>query len=402
MLVEQLPTDGDLEALLAESVAHATSRERAAFDEIADAASGIVLVGAGGLGRRVLRGLAKVGITPLAMADNNSQAHGTRIDGVEVMAPAEAAQRFGAEAVFVVTIWGANSPHRFAHTRAQLQALGVQRISTFAPLLWKYPEQMLPHYCQELPHRAVEQGRDIREANALWADENSRREYHAQLRFRILGDFDGLPHPVEHPQYFPDDLFVYGPAEVFVDCGAYDGDTIKVLMARHGAAVSRIIALEPDPVNVVTLANYTASIAVPSGVVVLPLAAAATHGRTFIETTGTASSAITGADAAGATAIDCATLDEVLAGEMPTFIKMDIEGAEPDALSGAGMTIRRTRPVLAICVYHRQDHLWRLPLMMNEMCTDYRFFLRPHNEEGWDLVCYGVPVERLRSGADAQ
>jgi FkbM family methyltransferase len=397
VLVAPLPLDGALVDLLSESVARATERERTTFDVAAQHASGIVLMGAGGLGRRILRGLQRAGVTPLALADNNVKAQGTAIDGVAVLSPADAAARFGADAIFVVTIWGANSPHRFAHTRAQLQALGVKRVSSFSPLMWKYAAEMLPHYCQELPHRALEQAAAIRQGFALWADDASRREYLAQLRFRILADFDGLPHPVKHPQYFPDDLFAYGPNELFVDCGAYDGDTIKVLMARHGDAVSRVVALEPDPVNVATLTAYATTLDLPEGLDILPLAAAAERGRTYIETTGTASSALTGAATAGATAIDCAPLDELLVDEAVTFIKMDIEGAEPEALQGARATIRNTRPVLAICVYHRQDHLWRLPLMMREMCNDYRFFLRPHNEEGWDLVCYAIPAERLRA-----
>ena len=88
--------------------------------------------------------------------------------------------------------------------------------------------------------------------------------------------------------------------------------------------------------------------------------------------------------------------DELLEHEHPTFIKMDIEGAEPDALRGARATIARHRPILAVCVYHLQDHLWSIPLTLREMCGEYDFVLRPHNEEGWDLVCYGVPRERSR------
>jgi len=402
VLVEPQPHSVVLAALLEEAVAQATERERAAFDELARGTSGIVLMGAGGLGRRILRGLARAGVTPLALADNNGKVQGTTIDGVAVLSPADAAARYGADAIFVVTIWGANSPHRFAHTRAQLEALGVRKVSCFSPLMWTYAEEMLPHYCQDLPHLALAQASAIRNAYALWADDDSRGEYVAQLRFRVLADFDGLPHPVTHPQYFPDDLFTYGPAEVFVDCGAYDGDTIKVLMARHGDVVSRIVALEPDPVNVATLTAYVAGLGVPKGVEVLPLAAAAERGRTYIETTGTASSALTDATTEGATAIDCAPLDELLRDEAVTFIKMDIEGAEPEALQGARAVIRRRRPVLAVCVYHRQDHLWRLPLMMHDLCGNYDFFLRPHNEEGWDLICYAVPRERLRARPGSQ
>jgi len=79
----------------------------------------------------------------------------------------------------------------------------------------------------------------------------------------------------------------------------------------------------------------------------------------------------------------------------PTFIKLDIEGYEIEALRGARGVIDRAAPVLAVCVYHLQDHLWRIPLLLREWRSDYALFLRPHNEEGWDLVCYAVPRARL-------
>ena len=41
----------------------------------------------------------------------------------------------------------------------------------------------------------------------------------------------------------------------------------------------------------------------------------------------------------------------------------------------------------------------RIPLLLREWRNDYALFLRPHNEEGWDLVCYAVPRARLKAGA---
>ena len=93
------------------------------------------------------------------------------------------------------------------------------------------------------------------------------------------------------------------------------------------------------------------------------------------------------------------TLDSLVDGGRPTFIKLDIEGSEVDALNGARRTIQQQAPVLAVCVYHRQDHLWRIPLLLSHLRDDYAFFLRPHNEEGWDLLCYAVPLARLRERA---
>ena len=98
----------------------------------------------------------------------------------------------------------------------------------------------------------------------------------------------------------------------------------------------------------------------------------------------------------GTIAVSAETLDSLVDGGRPTFIKLDIEGFEVDALQGARKTIQREAPVLAVCVYHRQDHLWRIPLLLSSLRGDYAFFLRPHNEEGWDLLCYAVPRARLR------
>ena len=100
--------------------------------------------------------------------------------------------------------------------------------------------------------------------------------------------------------------------------------------------------------------------------------------------------------------VPCVRLDDLLADAAPTFLKMDIEGAEPDALAGAAAVVTRHRPVLAVCVYHVQDHLWSLPLQMAALHPDYRFHLRPYNEEGWDLVCYAVPPERQLAAATFQ
>jgi hypothetical protein len=99
----------------------------------------------------------------------------------------------------------------------------------------------------------------------------------------------------------------------------------------------------------------------------------------------------------GALEITCMTVDDLLQDTTPTYIKMDIEGAEPEALHGASRAIRRSAPILAVSAYHRPNHLWRIPALLKSLRPDYRIFLRPHNEEGWDTVCYAVPNDRLSS-----
>ncbi len=88
-----------------------------------------------------------------------------------------------------------------------MNALGCDVVVPFPLLFWKYPEGTLPHYAQGLPHHVLEDAGEALRAAELWEDDASREEYLSQVRFRLLADFDGLAHPVGHPQYFPEDLF---------------------------------------------------------------------------------------------------------------------------------------------------------------------------------------------------
>ena len=83
-------------------------------------------------------------------------------------------------------------------------------------------------------------------------------------------------------------------------------------------------------------------------------------------------------------------LDELLAGERATFIKMNIEGAEIDALYGAQNTIRRWLPKLAISVYHRPTDLWRIPQLVRELSDKYDLFLRQHDGGVIETVLYAT------------
>jgi FkbM family methyltransferase len=158
-----------------------------------------------------------------------------------------------------------------------------------------------------------------------------------------------------------------------------------------------VLALEPDEENFARLQAAVAKlpINVRARVDCRQLALASAPGRLHLRATGTAASTTSAEFGAGTVAVPAEPLDVVLGDAAPTMLKLDIEGAEIDALLGARETILRHAPVLAVCVYHRQDDLWRIPLMLREWRDDYAFFLRPHNEEGWDLVCYAVPRARL-------
>jgi hypothetical protein len=84
-----------------------------------------------------------------------------------------------------------------------------------------------------------------------------------------------------------------------------------------------------------------------------------------------------------------------MAGENPTYIKMDIEGAEMDAMLGASRLVRESQPTMAICAYHLQNHLWRVPQCLHDLMPEAQLVLRPHCVDGFDLVCYALTPGRV-------
>jgi FkbM family methyltransferase len=379
--------------LLKEGRDGAVKREKSAFDAAVEGRTdSLVLFGAGNLGRKTLAGLRTIGKEPLAFTDSNPKLWGSLVEGLKVLPPVEASRLYGTTSTFVITIWTGEGYDRMGSRERQLHGLGCQRVVPFALLFWKFADLFLPHYAVDLPHKVHDQADDVLRACEVWSDDASCFEYLAQLRWRLLSDFDTLPNPVRDTTYFPPDLFRLKEGEVFIDCGAYDGDTILSFLEQPNGPSGRIHSFEADPNNFRRLEQTVSQLPQRGSIAVNNLAVGSSNGSVLFCASGNEASYVS--PNSGDTRVNCVALDKALDGLDPTFIKMDIEGAELDALTGASQLIKRCSPVLAICSYHRQDHLWKIPLLIRSFNSGYRFYLRPHLLEGWDLVCYAVPPSR--------
>jgi FkbM family methyltransferase len=348
----------------------------------------LVLFGAGRVGLIALAGLRKLGIEPAAWADNNPRVQGTVVAGLPVLSPQEASAKFGGSATFVVTIYTG------AGVRQQLTEMGL-RVVGFTHVFRQYPDTFLPHGCLDRPSKLLPHKQDIVRCAKLWADDASRAEYLAQIRFRAVLD-ESVPPSHPGPMYFPEDLMKLSADEVFVDCGAFDGDTVRAFLDRSGMSFRQIVAMEPDASNFKRLEQLVAGL--PEGVrqkIRLVQAAVGARRETVrFEAIGTAGSQVTDV---GTYEVSCLPLDEVLADYGASLIKMDIEGSELQALQGAQQIIRRHVPALSICLYHRQEDLWTIPLYIASLSDKYRFFLRRHSDDCWEQIVYAIPADRLRN-----
>jgi FkbM family methyltransferase len=381
-----------LESILAESVASARERERQAFDQLAGPCTrSMVLYGAGNLGRKMLRGLRQHNLEPIAFADANPILDGKQVEGVPVFSPEEAVRRFGKEAVFVVCVWHPDRQRGMQDIIDRLSGMGAERGTSFVPLFWKYAEIFLPYFFWELPSRLVAQAARIRRCCEVLNNE-SHQLLVSQLRMRTNADFRDSGELAPLPAYFPSDLFRLKVDECFVDCGAFDGDTIREFLVQSEASFRHIIAFEPDPYNFDKLFNTLKGDARASG-------RAKVFKAALGESAGTVRFAATGSDDAsvradGEVEVECRTLDEAAGDAKPTFIKMDIEGSERAALTGGRQTIISGKPILAVSVYHKPCDLWELPLFMRELEPESQLSLRMYWRDGMDLVCFAVPPGR--------
>jgi len=227
------------------------------------------------------------------------------------------------------------------------------------------------------------------------AEPVQRRMPHLNKVGRLHGDFDVLSAPSTKQQYFPEgELFRLVSNEFFVDAGAYDGDTISLFLALRGSNFARILALEPDPANFKKLTVNISRLPseIQEKIEARNVAVGATPGQLrFADGKGVASSL----SQSGPIEVVCSRLDDLLQDSHPTYIKLDVEGAELGAIQGTQRIISENQPVIAACVYHAQDHLWKIPAAINRVHPKYNLFLRSYMTECWETVCYAVPSKRV-------
>jgi FkbM family methyltransferase len=389
-----------LESLLSESLESVRHRQHETLGLIIGGEQApFVLFGAGGLGRQVLPVLRSAGLHPLAFIDNNSALWGSNIDGVEIFGPAQLAERMSGCLPAVVASIGAVrvSNSHLDGWRIPLRSLGFQRIALFGHLAWRFP-QLLPYQCLDLPERVLAESDRVRRAFRLLADENSRSVYVSHVAWRLTLDSDMLPMEGGEPIYFSDRFSARDDDEVLYDIGAFNGDSILGYL-ESGRRYREVHSFEPSEGNFGHLQRTIAGLAEVGhiGLHAHLLAVGDHEGSIAIGSEGGHTLKVGEGDGtASMTTLD--VLAEHLA--PPSFVKMDIEGFEPQCLAGARRLIAEKQPVLAVCSYHEQDHLWRLLLQVHSYHAGYHFMLGQHlYEKAWDIVLYAIPQSRLPKGA---
>ena len=227
---------------------------------------------------------------------------------------------------------------------------------------------------------------ELTAAYALLADEASRTVFRQVVEYKLTG----RPEPLFASESPKADVFSsllpLGPSEHYLDLGAYRGDTLEEFVrAVPEGRYASMTAFEPDPTSFRKLREAWGHY--PG--VTLYEGAVGRQADTLYLRRRRGRGSLLMPDPPG-TPIPVRTVDSLA---IPvTYLKMDLEGGEADALLGAADVLAYQKPRLNIACYHRNEDLFRLPLLLHSLQPSYRLFLRRHPcIPCWDLNLYARP-----------
>lgn len=227
----------------------------------------------------------------------------------------------------------------------------------------------------------------------FFADEHSKRRILDRIRLYLLGR-PCTSDSLSKDGYFAFPYIKLDEREIYIDGGAYTGDTAKEFITNMkdiGKDYGHIYSFEPDSNNceraVKNLSQYSKIDVIPKG-----LWSCETELK-FINQQG-ASSRLEQYESTNFTTVPVTSLDTFFAQKPQeqwlTTIKMDIEGAEKEALLGAEKILKTQKPQLVICTYHRPEDIYELPQTIMKIRDDYRFSLWQIGESFWDMILYAI------------
>lgn len=174
-----------------------------------------------------------------------------------------------------------------------------------------------------------------------------------------------------YKHYFDLDLLPFCKNEVFVDVGAYTGDTVLDYIASYGMSYNKIYCYEITESMVLYMKNNFSNL---PNVEIRNLAVAERVGKLYLDANSTSASA-NRVKEAGVDAVNAVSLDEDIK-EKISMIKMDIEGGEISAIKGVKEHIKNDLPKLFISVYHSNDDIITIPKLIQSYTDKYDFYLR--------------------------
>lgn len=224
---------------------------------------------------------------------------------------------------------------------------------------------------------------NLNKAYSLLADEKSKEVFKNYVNFEFSGKLEYL-FKMESDISVPfNEYLKLDEHENFIDIGAYRGDTVEQFLRFTNGKYSNILAVEPDSKtykklieNCKALKNFEA----------LNGAVSSTDGTVeFSNVAGRQSTIGSGIE------IPCYTLDKLQEKLVPTYIKIDAEGAEIDIINGGKNLISEYKPKIKIATYHKNSDIFEIPILLNNLNENYKIYMCHHPYiPAWDTDFYCI------------
>ncbi|MCL2697761.1 MAG: FkbM family methyltransferase [Oscillospiraceae bacterium] len=342
----------------------------------------VIIYGMGNGADKILAVMEARGLEPAAFMASDEFVRGHSFRGFEVKKLADIEKEYSDFIILVA--FGTNRPD----VLEKIYRL-AERHEVYAPDVPVYGDVLETLFDEKY---VVENFGRIKEVRGLFADEQSREVFDRLIDYKISGKIEPLCATVSAREDALDLLNIKrDESEIFFDFGAYDGDTAQEFAEYTGGSYNKIYAFEPDFRSFCKLRRRHYLIE-PVKLEAVNAAVYDKDGEESFSSAAGRQSSILGAltkDKKIKT-IKADTFCEKK-GDVPTLIKIDVEGCEKPALEGAAATLRKHKPKLIVSLYHRTGDLLELPLLLKKMNSRYKMYLRRHEYvPAWDINLYCI------------
>ena len=227
-------------------------------------------------------------------------------------------------------------------------------------------------------------------------DERSVETFNALLFAMLTGSIESCRSVMEKDMYFALPEFSGTFDEIFVDAGAFTGDTVERFIWENMGTFRHIYAFEPGIKQYSALQQRLQRLSAEwafeeKSVTAVKAGLSSVNGRmgfSYLYDSPLRHGLTDESNETDSESIEVYPLDSFLDGKPVTFIKADVEGMEMDLLRGAQETIRRYKPKMALCVYHYPSDLFEVAEFVRNLAPEYKFNLRLHAPIFGDFVLY--------------
>ena len=331
----------------------------------------VVLYGMGDGADKVLRAFEHFGIKASAVMASDDFVRGQSFHGFKVKKLSEVEEEYGD---FNIALCFASQLDDVMNTIKSVAA----KHTTLVPSVPVFGENMFDD------NFITENREDIETSYSLLSDGLSKKVYENVLKFYYTGELSLLDEITTDKNEAFNNILRLGNNEVYVDLGAYNGDTIDEFLHYCGGSYRKIIAFEPNSKNFAKLQAHCENL---RNIDLWQLGAYNRNTVLTFNNKAGRNSAI----AENGTETRVACVDSILCGISASYVKADVEGADFETLLGMKNTLQNFKPKLNFAAYHRFEDIFRLPILINRINPEYKIFLRHHPYiPAWDTNLYCI------------